>query len=120
MARRPKGGGALQPHARLCAVAIAQDDLDVSTGVFQVHLTTEAASSVSLPDIPNDRSVERVVFKLAQRIREEFEEAPEARFTLREASQFWGLDEGMCTLVFARLLAVGFLSKDANERYGRA
>jgi Fic family protein len=83
------------------------------------HLTTDTASPVSLPDIPHDKSVERTVFKLAQRIREEFEEAPEVRLTLREASQFWGLDESMCKQVFARLLATGFLSKDGDERYSR-
>jgi len=92
----------------------------MSTGVIGVHRTAEIASPVGVPDIPNDKSIERAVFKLAQRIREEFEEAPEGRFTLREASEFWGLDEGMCALVFARLLATGFLSKDANERYRRS
>lgn len=55
--------------------------------------------------------------KLAQRIREEFEEAPGLRITVREASRFWGLDEDTCGLVLAHLQTTGFLAKDGTERY---
>jgi hypothetical protein len=42
------------------------------------------------------REVDAALFKLAQRIREEFEEAPGLRITVIEASRFWGLDEETC------------------------
>ena len=61
-----------------------------------------------------------MLFKLVQRIREEFEEAPGLRFTLGEAARFWGLDEDTCRRVFARLLAAGFLAMDLDGRYAPA
>lgn len=87
---------------------------------WQVHLTSDAGVRVGLPEIRNETSVERAMFKLAQRIREEFEEAPDLWLTVREASQFWGLDEDTCQRVLARLLTVGFLAMDVNDRYGVA
>jgi hypothetical protein len=64
--------------------------------------------------------MEVVLVNLVQRIREEFEEAPGLRLTLREASRFWGLDERTCGQVLTRLVTAGFLSKGADERYRRA
>jgi Fic family protein len=62
--------------------------------------------------------MDTLLFSLAQRIREEFEESPGLRMTVREASGFWGLDPANCERVFARLVATGFLVRDADERYG--
>ena len=58
--------------------------------------------------------------KLVQRIREEFEEVPGLNITLTEASRFWGLDEGTCARVLARLLVAGFLARGVDQRYRRA
>jgi len=57
------------------------------------------------------------LFKLAQRIREEFEETPGLRLTVGEGAQFWGMDEEICRSVLARLLESGFLAKDVDDRY---
>lgn len=64
--------------------------------------------------------MERALVKLIQRIREEFEEAPGLRITVREGSRFWGLDEGTCGQVLGRLAATGFLAKGVDERYQQA
>jgi hypothetical protein len=61
---------------------------------------------------------ERGLINLTQRIREEFEQVPGLRMTVAEASRFWGLDEEACAQVLARLLAAGFLARDACGRYG--
>src|SRR5262249_29777991 len=61
--------------------------------------------------------VDQGLIKLAQRIREEFEDAPGLRMNVDEASRFWGLDETTAEQVLARLLGTGFLSKDGDERY---
>ena len=58
--------------------------------------------------------------KLAQRIREEFEEIPGLRVTIDEGARFWGLDEDVCELVLAELLADGFLSRGIDQRYRQA
>jgi len=60
---------------------------------------------------------ELILYKLTQRIREEFEEAPGLRVTVREASRFWDLDEMTTQQVFARLSAAGFLTLDSDSRY---
>jgi len=67
-----------------------------------------------------DHRVEAVLIKLAQRIREEFEEAPGLRITLHDASRFWGLDETTCEQVLARLLATRFLARGVDGRYRQA
>jgi hypothetical protein len=67
-----------------------------------------------------ERPVEAMLLKLAQRIREEFEETPGLRITVREACRFWGLDEETCGQVLARLLAAGFLTRGVDERYRQA
>lgn len=56
--------------------------------------------------------------KLVQRIREEFEDAPNLRMTVSEAARFWGLDFITCDRVLTELLRMGFLARGADERYG--
>jgi Fic family protein len=63
------------------------------------------------------QAVEAVSLNLVQRIREEFEEVPGLRLTVREAARFWGLDEETCGQVLAQLLATGFLVRDGYGRY---
>ena len=60
------------------------------------------------------------VMKLAQRIREEFEEAPGLRVTVSEAARFWGLDEKTCEQVLTYLLASRFLTQRSDQRYAQA
>lgn len=67
-----------------------------------------------------DQQAEVMLIKLAQRIREEFEEAPGLRITVGEASRFWGLDQEICAQVLALLLATGFLTRGVDERYRQA
>lgn len=55
--------------------------------------------------------------KLVQRIREEFEEVPTLRMTASEAARYWGLDLATCERVLAELLMVGFLMREADQRY---
>jgi len=55
--------------------------------------------------------------KLVQRIREEFEEIPGLRLTVREASRFWALDETTCGLVLAELETSGFLALGRDNRF---
>jgi DNA-binding IclR family transcriptional regulator len=55
--------------------------------------------------------------KLVQRIREEFENAPDLRMTVGEAARFFGLDFVTCERVLAELLRTGFVSRGADERY---
>jgi DNA-binding IclR family transcriptional regulator len=63
------------------------------------------------------QAVQAVLVNLVQRIREEFEEAPGLRVTVREAARFWGLDEETCGQVLQQLLAVGFLARGGDGRY---
>jgi hypothetical protein len=58
-----------------------------------------------------------ILYKLTQRIREEFEEAPGLGVTVREGSRFWDLDEMTCLQVLAGLRAAGFLTVDSDNRY---
>lgn len=60
---------------------------------------------------------ERWLINLTQRIREEFERLPCLRVDLREAAQFWALDEDEGAAVLGRLLAAGFLSRGGDGRY---
>jgi len=64
-------------------------------------------------------TINQNVKKLVQRIREEFEDMPGVRFTVAEASRFWGLDEPTCGEVLAELFATGFLALDLDGRYGQ-
>ena len=63
------------------------------------------------------RSIDARLIKLAQRIREEFEELPGLRITVAEAARFFGLDETTCEWVLARLAAAGFLATGVDRRY---
>lgn len=56
--------------------------------------------------------------KLVQRIREEFEDAPDLRMTVSEAARFWALDFATCEYVLKELLRTGFLARGPDERYG--
>ena len=60
---------------------------------------------------------ELILYKLTQRIREVFEEAPGLRVTVREASRFWDLDEMTTHQVLGRLCSAGFLTLDSDNRY---
>jgi len=55
--------------------------------------------------------------KLVQRIREEFEEIPGLRLTVREAAQFWAIDERACEWVLKQLETAGFLAQSADHRF---
>ena len=55
--------------------------------------------------------------KLVQRIREEFEDAPDLRMTVSEAARFFALDLATCERVLAALLSEGFLTQGADLRY---
>ena len=57
--------------------------------------------------------------KLVQRIREEFEDAPNLRMNVKEAARFWGLDFGTCERVLIELLRTGFLARGPDERFGQ-
>ena len=57
--------------------------------------------------------------KLVQRIREEFEDAPNIRMTVSEGARFWGLDFATCERVLTELLRAGFLARGADERYSQ-
>jgi hypothetical protein len=57
--------------------------------------------------------------KLVQRIREEFEDAPNLRMNVGEAARFWGLDFGTCERVLIELLRTGFLARGPDERFGQ-
>ena len=66
------------------------------------------------------RNYNPMLFKLVQRIREEFEETPDLRVTIGEAARFWGLDEETCCQVLGELVAAGFLAMDFDGRYAQA
>jgi len=55
--------------------------------------------------------------KLVQRLREEFEEIPGLRLTVREASRFWALDEVTCGQVLTELMTEGFLARSGDGRF---
>jgi len=55
--------------------------------------------------------------KLVQRLREEFEETPGLRLTVREASRFWALDEVTCARVLNELAIQGVLARSVDGRF---
>jgi DNA-binding IclR family transcriptional regulator len=61
--------------------------------------------------------VDAISIKLAQRIREEFQEAPGLRLTSNQAARFWGLDLQTCEAVLNELHQAGFLWKTDDGRY---
>ena len=66
------------------------------------------------------RFVDARLIKLAQRIREEFEEVPGLRITVAEAARFFALDDTTSAWVLGRLLAAGFLATGVDQRYRKA
>jgi len=56
--------------------------------------------------------------KLVQRIREEFENAPDLRMTVCEAARFFALDLATCERVMTELFRAGFVSRGVDGRYG--
>jgi hypothetical protein len=56
------------------------------------------------------------LMKLAQRIREEFEDFPGLRLTVGEGARFWGLDEQ----VLGYLSSIRFLVRQPDQRYVQA
>lgn len=54
-----------------------------------------------------------------QRVREAFREQPGLRLTLAQASRLWGLDQRTCARVLDSLVAMGFLTRTHDRRYGR-
>ena len=56
--------------------------------------------------------------KLVQRIREEFENAPDLRMTISEAARFFALDFATCERVLAELLRSGSVTRGTDQRYG--
>jgi hypothetical protein len=57
--------------------------------------------------------------KLAQRIREEFADAPGLQLTVEEGARFWAIDADVCAQVLRQLHEVGFLARTVDGRYGR-
>lgn len=66
------------------------------------------------------RSLTPAIFTLAQRIREEFDEAPGLQLTVAEGARFWALDAHTCARVMAYLQQSGFLVRARGGRYRRA
>ena len=58
--------------------------------------------------------------KLVQRIREEFEHAPDLRMTVCEAARFFALDLATCERVLVELWRAGWVTRGADQRYGLA
>jgi DNA-binding IclR family transcriptional regulator len=58
--------------------------------------------------------------KLVQRIREEFENAPDLRVTVCEAARFFALDFATCERVLVELLRAGWVTRGPDHRYGLA
>ena len=91
-------------------------------GFIPVH--TPQAGAVpprdpSLRTIPDANMPALFFRKLVQRIREEFEDAPNLRMTVSEAARFWALDFATCERVLTELLRTGFLARGPDERYGQ-
>jgi DNA-binding IclR family transcriptional regulator len=55
--------------------------------------------------------------QLVQRIRQELQEAPGLRLSVKEAARFLGLEEQTCHEIFSHLVAAGFLARSADGRY---
>jgi hypothetical protein len=66
------------------------------------------------------RALTPATLKLAQRIREEFDEAPGLELTVTEGARFWALDADTCADVLTHLLESGFLVRARCGRYRRA
>jgi hypothetical protein len=66
------------------------------------------------------RALTATILKLAQRICEEFEEAPGLQVTVSEGARFWALDLDTCAHVLTYPLQSGFLVRARGARYRRA
>ena len=55
--------------------------------------------------------------KLVQRIREEFENAPDLRVTVCEAARFFALDVATCERVLSELVRGGSVTRGPDQRY---
>lgn len=86
-----------------------------------IHIPQAGAvpSGPSLGTFPDAFMPALLFRKLVQRIREEFEDAPNLRMTVSEAARFWGLDFATCERVLAELLRAGFLARGPDERFGQ-
>jgi Fic family protein len=61
--------------------------------------------------------MDKILMKLVQRIREEFQEAPGLRLTTDQAARFWGLDLQTSEAVLRELRRAGFLLQRSDGRY---
>ena len=86
-----------------------------------VHIPQAGAvpAHPSLGIFPDVSMPAQLFRKLVQRIREEFEDAPNLRMTVSEAARFWGLDFATCERVLTELLRAGFLARGPDERFGQ-
>jgi DNA-binding IclR family transcriptional regulator len=55
--------------------------------------------------------------KLVQRIREEFENAPDLRVTVAEAARFFALDRATSARVMSELSRTGSITRGPDQRY---
>src|SRR5262245_48032337 len=78
-----------------------------------VHIPQADAvpSHPSLMAFPEEAMQASLFRKLVQRIREEFQDAPNLRMTVCEAARFWALDFATCQHVLTELLRIGFLAR---------
>jgi hypothetical protein len=86
-----------------------------------VHIPQAGAvpSHPSLRTFPDATMPAPFLRKLVQRIREEFEDAPNLRLTVSEAARFWALDFATCERILTELVGSGFLARGPDERYGQ-
>ena len=56
---------------------------------------------------------------LAQRIRQEFDEAPGLQITVEEGVRFWALDVETCASILSALHQAGFLVRAQDGHYRR-
>jgi hypothetical protein len=86
-----------------------------------VHIPQAGAvpSHPSLRTFPDATMPAPFFRKLVQRIREEFEDAPNLRLTVSEAARFWALDFATCERILTELLRTGFLARGPDERFGQ-
>jgi Fic family protein len=65
----------------------------------------------------NVRTLTLSSIKLVQRIREEFEEAPELWLTVDQAARFWAIEADTCESVLSQLHESGFLLRTEDGHY---
>ena len=57
---------------------------------------------------------------LLNRVRGEFHEMPGLRLSFDQAVRLWALDRRTCEVVLARLVSVGYLTRDDRGHYRKA